>query len=81
MVGEVRLRQAHDGSWIVEIHYRGSAIRDVVGMRVHQGEALALAAFTKLVLADDQLSTLDRESDRIAADHLREQWSTEEGSS
>jgi hypothetical protein len=66
--GEVVIHQARHGAWIVEVHYRGSAIRDVVGMRQHQGEALALAEFTRVWRADDQLAVLDREGDRIAAE-------------
>lgn len=78
--GEVRIRQAlHHGAWLVEVHYPGSAIVDVVGMKPHQGEALALAEFTRVWRADDQLASLDREGDVITAEHAwTMRWRTTE---
>lgn len=68
------LRHARHGAWVLEVHYRGSSIRDVFEMFVDESKAREALQFLQLVHTDDQLHGLDGEGDAIATEHFRAGW-------
>jgi hypothetical protein len=54
------LHQARHGAWVLEIHYQGSALRDVFEMFVCESKARRALEFLQLVHGDDQLHRLDQ---------------------
>lgn len=71
------LRQARHGAWVLEVHYRGSALRDVFELFTCESKARRALEFLLLVHTDDQLHALDQEGDEIAVAHFRGGWFTE----
>lgn len=68
------LRHARHGAWVLEVHYRGSVLRDVFGLFTSEAAARAALVFLELVHADDQLHALDREGDDIVVEFYRAGW-------
>lgn len=68
------LRHARHGAWVLEIHYAGSALRDVFGMFTCETKAQEALAFLQVVHADERLRALDREGDDIAGEFFRGGW-------
>ncbi len=68
------LTHARHGAWVLEVHYPGSALRDVFGMFVDETKARDALAFLELVAADDQLSDLDRDGDDLVVDYYTAGW-------
>jgi hypothetical protein len=75
--GIPKLHQARHGAWVLEVHYRGSALRDVFEMFVCESKARRALEFLQLVHADDQLHALDQDGDEIAVEFFRGGWFSE----
>ena len=76
------LAQARHGAWVLEVHYHGSAIRDVFEMFTDEAKAREALEFLHLVYADDLLFALQGEGEDIARAHFKAGWlrtDTEDG--
>lgn len=73
------LHQARHGAWVLEVHYRGSGLRDVFALFTCEAKANQALEFLRLVHTDDQLHALDQEGDDIAVEFFRAGWFSEGG--
>lgn len=71
------LHQARHGAWVLEIHYRGSVLREVFELFVEEAKARRALEFLQLVHTDDQLHALDQDGDDIAREFYRGGWFSE----